>query len=74
MQKTFRYYATLVNNDNLQFDTNYFNNIKKIKEWAKDRNGVYDLTIHYIDGNGIDWLVPYGCYQVKNNRIYSYKL
>ena len=73
MQKM-KYYATLTNNNDLQFDCNYFNSIKKIKEWSKDRNGTCDLTIHYVDEYGIDWTVPYGFYQVKNNRIYSYKL
>ena len=72
--KTFKYYAILENLDNLQFDCNYFNSIKKIKEWAKDRSGIYDLTIHYVDEQGIDWIIPQGYYQIKNNRIYSYKL
>ena len=70
----FKYYASLKNDDGLQFDSNYFNNIKKIKSWAKDRGGIYDLIIYYVDSNGvIDMLQPYGYYQVKNNRIYSYK-
>ena len=73
MQKM-KYYATLKNLEQLQFDSNYFNSIKKIKDWSKDRNGVYDLTIHYVSNGVIDILQPYGCYQVKNNRIYSYKL
>ena len=69
----YKYYATLKNLEQIQFDSNYFNSIKKIKEWAKDRNDIYDLVIHHVDDkNNID--VIKGYYQIKNNRIYSYRL
>ena len=73
MQKM-KYYAKLKNEDGLQFDNNYFNSIKKIKEWARNRSdsSIYDLVIHNTSEEGYIRDIQ-GYYYIKNNKIYMYK-
>ena len=67
-----KYYAKLKNEDGLQFDNGYFSSLKKVKEWARGRNGIYDLVIHNTSKEGYIRDIQ-GYYYIKNNKIYMYK-
>ena len=56
--------ACLVNKEGLVFDKTEGNNLKAIKEWAKDRGDDEYTLIIYEEGKEIS-------YRVRNNRFYK---
>lgn len=58
-----KYEATLINNEGCLFDVVSSTSITKIKQWAKDRSGIYTLEIYdHLEA------VIYK-YIIKNNRV-----
>ena len=64
--------AILINDQGCYFDKIELSNMKKIKEWAKNRGGSYilDLDSVYNVMRGVDGAVQF---KVKNNRFYEIK-
>lgn len=62
MTKKTTYKAILVNSQGCVFDKVTDTNLGRIKSWAKDRGGVYQLKInrHYLTTT----------YQIKGNKAY----
>lgn len=65
MAKKTTYKAILVNDQGCVFDQVSDTNISRIKSWAKDRGGAYQLKInnHYLTST----------YEVRQNKVYFVK-
>ena len=64
MTITAKYRAYLRNNQGCVFDACNFANLRSLRDWARDRGGIYELIIETRNGSEIT-------YVVKNNRIMS---
>jgi hypothetical protein len=66
LTKKSKYVAVLLNKQKACFDNGSFNNMKKLKAWARDRGGEYSLLVSNVK----DSVNFEERYKIKHNKIH----